>query len=332
MTRVLVVDDSPTFRALLKLQLEKSHALEVVGEAASADEAVDRARTLKPDVITMDVMIPGGSGLVAAERIMRLAPAPIVVVSAAVDPKSQELSLEALRTGAVAVQAKPQGDRAWAELRQLVQTMSEVKVIGHRQSGPKQALEVTRAPVRLVAIGASTGGPPVVEQLLAALPRDCGFPVVIAQHLAPGFVEGFARWLSRRSPLPVRVATSPVPLGAPVVVLPPDAHHLVVEGEFARGLPAAEGTLAPSADRLFHSLAHGHPHQVCAVLLTGMGEDGAEGLARLRALDAWTIAQDEASSMVFGMPAAAAARGAARELLPPELIARRLQQLSGGRR
>jgi two-component system chemotaxis response regulator CheB len=331
MTRVLVVDDSATFRALLKLQLHKHPALEVVGEAASADEAVEKARLLKPNVITMDVMLPGGSGLAAAERIMRVAPAPIVVLSAAIDPGSQELSLEALRIGAVAVESKPQSERAWALVRELVLTMSEVKVVGRRAS-PVAEPEVLGRVVRLVAMGASTGGPPVLEQILAGLPRDCGFSVVIAQHLARGFVDGLARMIGKRCPLPVQIAHLPVKLASPVVVLPPDGHHLIVEGEWARAQPAPESALTPSADRLFQSVALSHGASACGVLLTGMGEDGADGLARLRALDAWTIAQDEASSMVFGMPGAAAARGAARELLPPDLIARRLAQFSGGKR
>jgi chemotaxis response regulator CheB len=212
--------------------------------------------------------------------------------------------------------------------------MAEVKLVSRRRtsSSPFLAPLGPLAPIsaltpEVVAIGASTGGPPALSTLLAAVPASYRGSILVAQHLQPGFTDGLARWLQLSSPLPVMIAERPVPLATRSVILPPDGSHLVVDGGFARPEPGERGTLVPSADRLFSTCALGMRARALGVLLTGMGADGAAGLKEMRRQGAWTIVQDESTSVVFGMPAAAAKEGAACEILPLPAIAQKLAQL-----
>lgn len=336
MIRVLVVDDSAAFRALLRMELERHPDLQVVGEAAELESAVRLTRTLRPDVATMDLKMPGGSGLDAISRIMAIAPLPIILLSGEVDPRNQQQLLEATRAGAVALETKPSSaeSREWLHLRQLVHALADVKVMARRSAehrpldrgNPGRRLE-------LVAIGASTGGPPAIYKILEALPAGTCTPVVLAQHLARGFTSGLATWLSSGCRLPVRIADAPISLAGPVVVIPADGQHLVVERGLARSVRAVAGEISPGVDVLFNSVAGAYGGSAVGVLLTGMGTDGARGLGLMRDRGARTLAQDAESSVVYGMPRAAAEGGAVCEVLSLAEISKllnRLVQTAGG--
>ncbi|MGE0709811.1 MAG: chemotaxis-specific protein-glutamate methyltransferase CheB [Planctomycetota bacterium] len=344
--RVLVVDDSPTVRGRIVEVLGAAPGIAVVGQAASGDEAVELCRALRPDVLTLDVVLPGCSGVVVTEWVMAYCPTPILIVSGSSERGEAFRTHDALAAGAVDVLDKPGaggGDpEAWArELVARVRLVARVTPIPHvaarrraRWGGGSRppASPATRdladpdAPspalgeARLVAIGASTGGTRAVAELLAGLPADFPLPVLLVLHLSPLFGESFAEWLAGRVPFPVALARDGEPLpppGACRVVVAPPGRHLVVRGGRLRLDDGPERhSCRPAVDALFESLAAELGPGVIACLLTGMGRDGASGLLRLRQAGALTLAQDEATSTVYGMPAEAARLGAAREVLP----------------
>jgi two-component system chemotaxis response regulator CheB len=329
--RVLVADDSPTARALLVAMLAADPELEVAGEAADGLQAVEAATRLRPDVITMDIQMPNLDGIGATRQIMAVAPAPIVIVSG-LDVREVAISLEALRAGAVALFPKPSGpgatdfERHAADLRATVKTMSRVRLARPRPPlAPAVPRRAPRPPAEVVAIAASTGGPGALHRILAALPATFPAPILVVQHIAEGFAEGLARWLGGATPLGVRVAASGEPLRAGTVYVAPDHAHLgVAEGRIALSdAPAVEG-FRPSGSVLFESVARSYGSGACAAILTGIGRDGVAGLRAVRAAGGRILAQDETTSVVFGMPGAALAEGLADELVPLDGFAQRL--------
>jgi chemotaxis response regulator CheB len=330
MIRTMLADDSPSFLAALATVLSLDGELEIVGTVPDGRRAADEAVRLQPDLVVLDLLMPHLDGLGAARAIARSTSSAIVIMSSTVEDGSSPLVFEALRAGAVEVLAKPRDlndPRSRRALCATLKAMARLKRVQPRRSVglPARAVEAGR---RWVAIGSSTGGPPVVAAILASLPADLTATVLVAQHLASGFAAGFETWLSRITSLPVHRVRQAEPARPGHVYLPDDDVHLVVTGNQVTTRPRAGDEVAPSVDALFGSLEDQAAAAV-GVILTGMGSDGAAGMAALRARGAHTVAQDEATSLVYGMPRAAAERGAAVESLPADGIAARLVELTG---
>jgi two-component system chemotaxis response regulator CheB len=309
--------------------LQADGDITVIGEAESAAEAIELVQSLRPDVVTLDLQIPDGGGQRVIEQIMAVAPTPILVLSASVADRESIAAVEALVAGAVDILPKPARWRAVDEaaLRSRVRLVSGVAVIRHTRSARSAARAgspARRAAQRgtpIVAIGASTGGPAALAAVLSGLD---GLPasVVIVQHLHPDFFGGLVSWMARVTTLPVELAAAGEPLRAGVVTIAPGGVHLKVDDEDRVVLdPDPESLHRPSVDVLFKSLATRPAGRNVGVLLTGMGDDGAAGLLELRKRGDVTIAQDEATSVVFGMPRAAQRLGAALHVTPLDKIA-----------
>jgi len=328
--RVLVVDDSAVMRQLMPALLGADPAIEVVGAAADAYIARDKIKRLRPDVITLDVEMPRMDGLSFLRQLMRLSPLPVVMVSTLTE-QGASVTLDALASGAVDFIAKPRADSAEvmeayaAELRAKVLAAARARVRASAPVTPSAALRsIARlAPSRsgtfeLVAIGASTGGTEAIRQVLAPLPADMP-PVVIAQHIPATFSAAFAERLDRHCALNVVQATDGEPLQRGCAYVAPGGRHLRVQrhGRVLRCAVSDEpAPFRPSVDALFSSAARQVGRGVAAALLTGMGSDGARGMLELRQAGARTVAQDRASSVVWGMPGAAVALSAATDVVP----------------
>lgn len=341
--RVLVVEDSPTVQALLEHILNDVPDFQVVGVAQDGERAVAMVCDFLPDVITMDIHMPKMDGFEATRRIMETRATPIVIVSASSTVLESTTAVRALGAGAVAIEARPVGFghpnfvRSAAKLVETLRLMAGVKVIrrwAKRESAPgefsRPKVAVYHASrIRLAAIGASTGGPAVLLTILSALPQDLPFPVVIVQHICDGFVAGLVEWLDRAIVLPVQVAQDHELLRAGHVYLAPSGAHLRVTSR-GRALlddsPPQYG-VRPSVDHLFRSVALAYGREAVAVLLTGMGTDGAGALGLVKQVGGITVAQDEASSVVHGMPGTAIRMGAADHVLSPEAIGPLLRNL-----
>jgi two-component system chemotaxis response regulator CheB len=324
MPGILICDDSVTLRLLLRRTLE-SQGLPVCAEAASGEDALKLAEQLKPDLITMDVMLPGMDGFRATEALLKKGPARIVIVSAAGEALQSDLSFRALQAGALDLVDKPgagpEALSAWAkDLSMLLRALLDLP-LGMKAAGlPKpQRPSVARRELKAFGIAASTGGPPALALLLKDLEPTLPFPVLVALHIAPGFTAGLGRWLGTQCRLAVRIAEGGELAEPGVVWLPRDGHDLLWHQGRLRLLPS-QGGVCPNGDKLLLSLAHGPGRQAAGAVLTGMGQDGAAGLLALRQAGGLTMAQDAASCVVDGMPAAAVAKGATEMRLLPEDI------------
>lgn len=342
MIRVLVVEDSPTVRMLLVQMLQSEPGLRVVGEAADGFTAVELAESLAPDLITMDVQMPGQNGLEATRQIMNVAPTPIIVISTAYNQDAVALSLDATRAGALMVLPKPDApdsphfDEQRTQLVRMARAMAQVKVV--RRWEPRVAPPRAAPPhpsrggsVRLVAIACSTGGPAALRQILHTLPANFPVPIAVVQHIARGFTTGLTGWLDGARDGPrVKVAEHGEALQPGRVYLAPDDRHLGFgrDGHAQLSDAAPVGGFRPSATHLFESAAAVYGARAVGVILTGMGSDGVAGLVDLRAAGGRVIAQDEASSVVYGMAAEAVKAGAVSETLPLDAIAPRLVELA----
>jgi two-component system, chemotaxis family, protein-glutamate methylesterase/glutaminase len=358
--RVLVVDDSATVRAVVRRLIARSSGVEVVGEAADGADAVEATLRLRPDLVLMDIEMPRMDGFRATERIMELRPTPILVLTSRAGRERTRTAYEAIRRGAVEVLPKPADTAGWEQLAttlpeviHAVATARTVKGVAPPQR--QSAVALTRpadagrpvlaaplagarwpapcASLRYIAVGASTGGPTAVRDLLAALPGELTASVLVVQHIAAGFESSFAEWLAADVGRDVQLAREGErPAGGEVRIGPAGAHLLLAPDGTLRldaATPPHRGH-RPSADHLFGSCARSSPHQTAGVLLTGMGCDGAEGLLELRRAGGATAAQDEASSVVFGMPRAAIENGAAQIALPPAEIGAALRHCLQG--
>jgi two-component system chemotaxis response regulator CheB len=343
MIRVLVAEDSAVVREYLLYLLDKAVGLRVVGAARDGLEAVEQTKRLKPDVILMDVHMPRLNGYDATRRIMEEAPTPIVMISASFNRDEVGMTFEALKAGALTVLEKPCGPdhpQQTEQARQLVETlrlMAEVKVIRRwpRRSVPPTALGApSDRRIRIIAFGASTGGPAVTAEILEKLPRGFEIPLLLVQHIAPGFVGGLAEWLNGQTPLTVKLAEPGEPVRPGTVYLAPDQRQMGVSRDERIRLTngeAAEDGFSPSASYLFRSVAEAYQRSAAGILLTGMGRDGAAGLLRLREVGGLTVAQDKESSVIFGMPAEAVRLGAAEYILSPDEIAVLINSLASQR-
>ncbi len=351
MIRVLVVDDSAVSLELLVQILNSDPNLRVVGTAVNGEQALAAVARHRPDVITMDLHMPKMNGFDATRRIMETHPTPVVIVCGSSIPEDVETTFRALEAGALAVVRRPPGlshPKHAAEVAELVQSvklMSEVKVVRRWSRGRGMRRAETAAPavpagltlewptrnVEIIAIGASTGGPPVLQAILSALPASLGAPVLIVQHMATGFVQGFVDWLSPTSSLPVHLAGQGTEIHPGHVYVAPDGFHLKV-GQKGRAVLSShepEHGLRPSVSFLLRSVAQVYGADAAGVLLTGMGTDGAAELKLMREKGAVTIAQDKESSVVHGMPGEAIELDAAEFVLSPRQISALLARLGG---
>jgi two-component system chemotaxis response regulator CheB len=338
--KVLVADDSQVTRMLLVHLLNADPHIQVIGTVTNGQAALDflaNAAT-RPDVVLMDIHMPHLDGFEATRRIMETAPLPIIICTATSDPRELAVAFRSMEAGALACVEKPVAaigadfERRASNLLQTIRLMSEVKVVRRwPRSRPATTAPAEERPPRtrpvtgfsVIGIGASTGGPPVLQTILSALPRDFPIPLLIVQHIAPGFLPGMIEWLNQTTGLRIHIAAhGTTPLPGHVYVAPDDFHlGLATSGRIALARDAHENGLRPAVSHLFRSLA-----QVCGahsigVLLTGMGKDGAAEMKLMKERGAFTIAQDRESSVVHGMPGEAIELGAASVVLAAERIA-----------
>lgn len=342
--RVLVVEDSLTVRKYLVEVLSADPEIEVIAEAEDGKLAIELCERLRPDAVSLDMMLPIMSGLAATEYIMAYCPTPILIVSASFNRGEMFHTYDALRAGAVDVLEKPKdiGAERWEEdYRQAIKTVSRIRVMTHHRARiaaralPEEQREVllgAGGPFRCVAIGGSTGAPGALAKLLNGLPADFPLPILLVIHIGAPFGLALSDWLDSVSPIRVRNAVNGEmlpPVGQPQVIMAPPDRHLAVRGGrlWATAEPERHHC-RPSVDVLFESVASEMGAAAIACLLTGMGRDGADGLLAVKRGGGMTVAQDEESSVVFGMPRVAAELNAARSVLGLTQIAPALVRLA----
>lgn len=324
---VLICEDSGIYAAALRRTLEYDGDIRVICVCGTAEEAMTAISRLRPDLITMDIELPGMDGLAAVELIMETRPMPIIVLSSHVGPGSDKAAA-ALAAGALDALAKDDLDlaqpssMAGAAFRQRIRVISHASV---RHPRPRQAARLPQ-PVQprvasVVGICSSAGGPPVLAQILGGLPAGYPVPILVVQHISSGFTESLAHWLDQKSPLPVRVAEDGQ-LAGPGAWIAPEGGHLVLNasGRMSVDRTTIVGYHRPSGDILLTSIATAAGRHSAAIVLTGMGSDGAAGAAAVHAAGGLAITQDEASSAIYGMPKAAFDRGVDLSLPPEQII------------
>ena len=342
--RILVVEDSLTVRKRIVELLSAHEEFEVVGEADDGKKGIELCQALRPDAVTLDMMMPVMSGLAATEYIMAFCPTPILIVSSSTNRGELFKTYEALAAGALDVLEKPRSAEpagTW-ETRFIatLRLISRIKVITHprarlerRNFAPgSESFPAAGRGVRVLAIGASTGGPGAVLEILKGLPPTFPLPILLALHLGKAFGSAFSDWLDGESPLRVAYAKDGEPLPPPgqgrVILAPPDLHLVLRDGRLRLTDGPERHSCRPSVDILFESVAREAAAAAAAVLLTGMGKDGAEGLLAVRRAGGVTLAQDEETCVVFGMPREAILLGGAEKVLPLQRIAPALKSLA----
>ena len=346
--KVLVAEDSTVARILLVHILESDAQIHVIGTVTDGQAAFDFIRENEPDVVLMDIHMPRMDGFEATRRIMETQPVPIVICSATASVKDIVTTFRAMEAGAVACIAKPLGldhlgfEAMAVHLLETVKLMSEVKVVRRTtrlrpalataaRLSPSASQQHAPTKIKLIGIGASTGGPPVLQTILAGLPKGFPTPLLVVQHIAHGFLAGMGEWLNQTTGFQVHLASyGALPLPGHVYLAPDDFHMGInAGGAIILSREAPENHLRPAVSFLFRSLATVCGPTALGVLLTGMGRDGAEELKAMKDQGAITIAQDRESSAVHGMPGAAIAMGGATHVLPADEIAATLVALIG---
>lgn len=339
--RVLIVDDSTTARNLLKILLLEDPRFEIMGIVSNGVEAVDFVAREKPDIISMDIHMPVMNGFEATRQIMEQHPVPIVIVSTTFNASETQLSFKALEAGALAILPRPIGpghpdfEKHGKSYRSTLRSLSEVRVIRRRGAGSKSPeprsdgeIKQTEEEVRvqnlkshrIVAIGTSAGGPAALQVIMSSIPKEFPASILIVQHIDKGFAEGFAQWLGQASSIPVSIPKDGDKLLPGHAYLASGDHHLGVkkEGVVAVSNASPEHGLRPSVSFLFRSVAKAYGTNAVAMLLSGMGHDGAQELKHLREAGAFTIVQNEETALVYGMPGEAIRLQAACRVLPPD--------------
>ncbi len=325
--RILIADDSALMRSILKRLLQFEADFVLAGEASNGLQAVELSRTLSPDLVIMDIDMPMMNGLEATRRIMSEYPIPILIFSNDVGP---DLACEAMASGAVEVMQKPDMDRFnepvfYAGFLKKLHSLGEARPYPRRPAASDRAATGGRDRFRLLVMGASTGGPAAVREILSKLPPDFPLPIALVQHMEMGFDAGYVRWLGDGTSLPVRLAERDVVMEPGVVWAAPANRHIRIDRSAARPtLILDDGAKVlnqrPSVDVLFTSAAEAFGNRLAGVLLTGMGRDGARGCLSIVEKGGVTLVQDEATSVIFGMPKSAIELGGASRVLPlPEI-------------
>lgn len=345
--KILIVEDTMVAQKLLKTLVAGDDRFELVGVAENGKQACEFVEKFKPDVVSMDILMPIMDGVEATQKIMRENPVPVVIVSSFYQPSDIEMAMKVLHAGAVSMQPRPHGpghpkyEQSARQYLNTLKLMSEIKVVRRKNEDiPKPVQKVSQlqptSPEKrinqnfeVLAIGASAGGPEGLTTILSGLPSDFPVPVFIVQHVDSHFAEGFASWLNTSSKLPVSIAVNGEKALPGHVYLPPGNQHLLVNdnGTISTTKALPFNGLRPSVDLLFRSIAQVYGRKSLAVLLSGMGKDGAVELKNLFDLGAYTIAQDENSCLVFGMPGEAAKIGAVCKLLSPASIVLEINKL-----
>jgi len=338
--RVVAVDDDRLMRTMIQRMLEAEGDIEIVGLAENARHARSMIREQDPDVVTLDVEMPGMNGLAFLEKIMTLRPVPVIMVSSLTE-RGRDTTLEALAIGAVDAVSKPSGPgdfAAWGEqLRSLVRNAARARVLPRQrataQAPPPASRAVSGRADLLVAIGASTGGVAALGELIQKLPRNCP-PIVITQHMPVGYTERFARRLAQQLGLDCAEARDGEPLSSGMIRIAPGNRHLEIAARAADwitrlGDSAPMSGHCPSVDRLFLSIARSRPERTLGIIMTGMGKDGARGLLAMRQAGAACLAQSRESCVVYGMPKVAREMGAVEAELPITGLAQRIAKFGG---
>lgn len=336
MIKVFIVDDSEVQRNYLTYILSSDSEIQVVGQASNGKEALDFLKSHQPDVITMDIYMPEMDGFEVTRRIMESKPLPIVIVSAAWDPMEVEKTFKAMEVGAVSLFEKPAGigspnsEKNAAEFISIVKQAAVAKVARIRSQRVPASAPVAIPPfqrmwggIKVVVLGASTGGPAAIQQFLASLPRDFPLPIMIVQHISSGFTRGFVEWLNQSSPLQVYVATQGEPIRGGCVYVAREGFQMGVNNKGIINLreDPPEHFMRPAASYLFRSALKAFSNATAGILLTGMGVDGAAELKLIKDAGGITFAQDHDSSIIHGMPGEAIRLGGADYVIPPRDIA-----------
>ena len=342
--KVLLVDDSPLIGTIIDAMLEGQADIELVGHALNGVDAVRMTLRLKPNLIIMDIRMPKMDGLEATRRIMDVQPTPIVVLSNSVYSADYGIAFNAIEAGALTVIEKPRGlgmndfEAVRNQLLTTVRTMAGVKVVGRHAAvarpegvGLRTAMlhDYFSRAVQVIAIASSTGGPPVLMEIFSSLPKDFCIPIVVVQHLLPQFAQGMVEWLNTRSALPINLAINGERYRpGRIIICPGDIHMAITSGGYIQ--LESSGPIKgqrPSADRLFDTVSSTSGSSSVGIILTGMGDDGVDGLANLSKGGGHVIAQNEQSCVIFGMPQMAIKRGIVDEVLSPVEIIKRLTKL-----
>ena len=328
--RVVIADDSDTARRMLREWLTPQAGFEIVAEAPNGKAAVDSVVSLRPNIVVLDVEMPEMDGIEATRQIMSRAPTPIVMFTSSAIAIKRKIAFEALAAGALDVFHKPApgepGHAAAEEFRKLLTLLAPIKVITRPAPRTRPVVPQPRKPLagipRTLAVAASTGGPVALVKVLKSLPPTFPACVLLVQHQPPEFMQGFIEWLADNIALPVKMAKDGDALRPGVVLVAPGDHHMRLGDDGRIKLDRGEPIHAcrPAADALFSSVARVAGSRSIGVLLTGMGQDGARGLLEMKQAGAITIAQDESTSVVYGMPKSAVEMGATDHVLPIDAI------------
>jgi len=321
MIRVLIVDNSPTYRLLLKNIISSDPDLQIAGEAINGNEAISKCRSIKPDIIIMDIEIPDMDGYEAIKDIMFIRPCPVIVLTSIHD-SIEIITKKAKACGAVMVLAKPNKfDSCSDDFINNIKSMSQVKLIDRINFSNNKNLKPLRnkeSDIDIIAIGASTGGPPALQEILSKINKNIPVPILVVQHMARGFISGLASWLAKTTNFKIELAEYGQILDKGTVYLARDDYHLMLLDSkhiYLDPSPEVDGH-KPSITKLFLSVAKNFHSKALGIILTGMGNDGVKGLSELKNSGSITIAQDEKSSVVYGMPKEAFLAGAVKKVLP----------------
>ena len=339
MIRVLIVEDSPQDAELLLGLLTADPEIRVIGTARNGKQGIALARELAPDLVCMDATMPGLDGYEATREIMKSCPVPVIMVTSTHALTEQPAANRAYQAGALAILEKPKlchcpaNEGRTRDLLRTIKAMAAVKVVRRREyatavtekSKPAgmAAPAISRRESGLVAIGASTGGPPVIQKILSRLPQPFPVPILIVQHITDGFTQGFVSWLAATSGFEVETPIHGQKALPGHVYIAPDNCHMGITSEGIITLSAGdpENGVRPSVSYLFRSVASSYGNRAVGVLLTGMGKDGAAELRAMKDCGCITLVQDQESSIVHGMPGEAIRLKGATHILPDRLIA-----------